>query len=162
MQNKVFLNTVVLLVILVAFTILVIVKEEGKISDFFSSATAAPRTVVPPVGVKEVNNNTADNDDNTNNTIDVDNGNESSENEDQIFNSNIVVENNSRLAVLPYFVLHVGPSKSGTSTIQSEFDENKRLEKLLRQDNYTYIGNGAVGAVLDHTKLQKQNMATGT
>ena len=106
------------------------------------------------------NNNTADNDDNTNNTIDVDNGNESSENEDQIFNSNIVVENNPRLAVLPYFVLHVGPSKSGTSTIQSEFDENKRLEKLLRQDDYTYIGNGAVGAVLDHTKLKKQNMAT--
>jgi hypothetical protein len=161
MQNKGFLHTVVLLAILVAFTILVIVKEEGKISDFSSSATAAPRAAVPPVGVKEVNN-TADNDDKkTNNTIDVDNGKNESENEDQIFNSNIVVvENNARLAVLPYFVLHVGPNKSGTSTIHSEFGE-KLLEKLLRQDNYTYIGNAA-GAVLDHTKLQKQNMATGT
>lgn len=71
-----------------------------------------------------------------------------------IRNSNSTITNtiNSRadqkegkLVNLPYFVLHVGPGKSGTTTIQKDIPS---MIKLLQQDNYSLIDH----EIMHHSK----------
>lgn len=53
----------------------------------------------------------------------------------------------------PYFILHVGPQKSGTTTIQQIVSSNN-FEELLLKDNYFFIGSrvGRERGVLDNSK----------
>lgn len=41
----------------------------------------------------------------------------------------------------PYFILHVGPPKTATTTLQTEMT---KYGKQLRQDNYVYLGQVSV------------------
>mmetsp|Transcript_21121 Transcript_21121/g.47876 ORF Transcript_21121/g.47876 Transcript_21121/m.47876 type:complete len:413 (-) Transcript_21121:543-1781(-) len=56
------------------------------------------------------------------------------------------------------FIFHVGPPKSGTSTIQSDLSQPK-IKNLLRQDNYEYIGHNK--GVLSHKRLLRRNETSG-
>ena len=49
---------------------------------------------------------------------------------------------------LPLFILHMGPGKTGTSTIQKDLST---LKQELQKDNYSYIGNN--GGPLNKGKL---------
>jgi len=53
-----------------------------------------------------------------------------------ITNTTIPTDNKKK----PYFVLHIGPSKTGTTTLQKE---SIRLQEYLEQDNNVYLGRYA-------------------
>ena len=46
----------------------------------------------------------------------------------------------------PVFVLHVGPSKTGTTSIQRTFDQ-RNVQKLLEKDHYIYLGTKLHGPI---------------
>jgi len=57
---------------------------------------------------------------------------------------------------LPNFVLHVGPVKSGTTSIQEDI-HTKRIKRLLRQDNYEVIDH----EIIHNTKLLERRESLG-
>jgi hypothetical protein len=63
-------------------------------------------------------------------------------------------------ASLPYFVIHMGPPKTATSTLQLELTE-RRHRKLLAADNYQYLGAFMKdGKLMHHTTYSSSNATT--
>lgn len=85
---------------------------------------------------------------------------EETRNSDTSFSNATIHEplNTTGNGILPRFVLHVGPPKTGTTAIQNKFG-TKYMGKMLRLDNYTYIGYNT--GVLNIQKLLTMNETDG-
>ena len=49
----------------------------------------------------------------------------------------------------PYMIIHVGPAKTGTTTLQLALSKLEE-EGILNSDHYKYVKTGVLGAVMDH------------